>query len=118
MTAKEAERLVHRRVRVLALVRTEGRGTSALRVQITCTEAEGGGWAAFAVAHAGDERVVHEWAQADDPTAALLALPGVLAAKIEAVREQLLAGLREGEDRPDPEPEAPVRASSRRKGGP
>ena len=105
MTPREAERQGHRRARALAIVRTTGREVGALRPHLACVE-ERGRWNAVITVHAGDERVVHEAAQGDDPTAALLALPGALALVIEATRAQLLIGLREGEDLPEPETEA------------
>lgn len=103
MTPKEAERQAHRRARALATVRTTGRDVGALQVRLTCVE-HGSRWRAVAAVHAGDERVVCEGAEGDDPTAALCALPGVLAATIEATRAQLLEGMREGAELPDPEP--------------
>ena len=103
MTPREAERQGHRRARALAIVRTTGREVGALRPHLACVE-ERGRWNAVITMFAGDERVVHEAAQGDDPTAALLALPGALALVIEATRAQLLIGLREGEDLPEEEP--------------
>ena len=113
MTPREAERQGHRRARALAIVRTTGREVGALRPHLACVE-ERGRWNAVITVHAGDERVVHEAAQGDDPTAALLALPGALALVIEATRAQLLIGLREGEDLPEEEPSIVDRPARRR----
>lgn len=102
MTPREAERLAHRRARALAVVRTMGREVGALTPRLICIE-ERGRWNAVITVHAGDQRVVHESAEGADPTAALLALPTALALVIEATRAQLLVGLREGEDLPEPD---------------
>lgn len=107
MTPRDAERQSRRRARALAVVRTTGREVGALTVRLICVE-ERGRWNAIITVHAGDQRVVHESAEGADPTAALLALPTALALVIEATRAQLLVGLREGEDLPEPEDDAPV----------
>lgn len=113
MTSREAERQVHRRARALAIVRTKGRAAKPLTVRLACVE-DGGRWCATVAVHFGDEQVVNERAEGADPTAALLALPDVLALEIEGTRSLLLEALREGEDKAEEEPTL-VAASSRPK---
>lgn len=102
LTPREAERQVHRRARALAAVRSAGR-TGKAEARLHCIE-DAGRWHATIVVCVGDAKVVDTSAEGADPTAALLALPSVLAAVIESTRTELLAGLREGEDLPEEEP--------------
>lgn len=96
MTPRDAERLIHRRARALAALRVADLA-AGLDVLTLC-EPEGGRWQARAVVREGVVLLVNISAVADDPTAALLALPDALAREIAAVMERLSAALSEAVD--------------------
>jgi len=96
VTPRDAERLIHRRARALAALRVQDRA-AGLEVLTLC-EPEGGRWQARAVVREGIVPIVNVGAVADDPTAALLALPDALAQEIEATIARLRAALSEAID--------------------
>lgn len=120
MTPRDAERLIHRRARALAALRVQDRA-AGLEVLTLC-EPEGGRWQARAVVREGIVPIVNLGAVADDPTAALLALPDALAEEIEATIARLRAALSEAVDGAElvtpeePTPKAPRARRTRTQG--
>ena len=108
MTPRDAERLVHRRVRALAAARSPDPTSVEVSISPAPSEAVPGQWAASAYGTTKAGVIVKVAAHDPDPTGALLALPTALAAEIDALVEDLRHGLREGEDLPEEDaPEAP-----------
>lgn len=108
MTPRDAERLIHRRVRALAAARSPEPSPVEVSIALAPSEALPGRWAATAYGTTKAGVIVRVAAHDPDPTGALLALPGALAAAIDALIEDLRHGLREGDDLPVEESPAPA----------
>lgn len=101
MTPAAAELLIHRRVRALAAVRSPAPGPVEVSIALNPSDTARGQWCASAYGTTAAGNVVKVAAHDPDPTAALLALPGALAAEIEQQITDLRHGLREGADLPE-----------------
>lgn len=101
MTPREAERLVHRRVRALAEARSPKRVSVEVAVVLSPSDDRPGQWAATALGTTEAGVIVTVTALDPDPTTAFLALPAALAGVIDEHIEALRRGLREGEDLPE-----------------
>lgn len=110
MTPREAERLVHRRVRALAEARSPKRVLVEVAIALSPSDDQPGQWAATAFGTTEAGIIVKVAALDPDPTTAFLALPEALVRAIDEHIEALRRGLREGEDLPEPEPETPLAA--------
>lgn len=115
MTPRDAERLIHRRVRALAAARSPEPSPVEVSIALAPSEAAAGQWDATAYGTTKAGVVVRVAARDPDPTGALLALPVALAAEIDTLIECLRHGLRAGEDLPEEEAEpAPPTARPKR----
>lgn len=110
MTPREAERLVHRRVRALAEARSPKRVSVEVAIALSPSDDQPGQWAATAFGTTEAGIIVKVAALDPDPTTAFLALPEALVRAIDEHIEALRRGLREGEDLPE-EDEAPAVAA-------
>jgi hypothetical protein len=98
VTPRDAERIIRRRARALASLRLVD-SAAPLRVDLLCDAAEKGGWQSrVLVREKLHIPLVDVRATADDPTAALLALPAALEREVEAAISRLRAALDEGVD--------------------